>query len=1122
MAAFSPLQVMADVVQMTLHELVLQAADLYADRRAVCFDDCSNKPPLSYTYKEVVGFAKELMHFLRKHCDSPGRCEIGLYCYPGINLASWILGILQVPAAYCPVDPEAPPHLSSYLMRKYNLKYVLVEHDRLETFRYSHSDCSQHVSSEIHHLGLTLFKMHLNSTATSVLLDESQSTHQNTSISRDQKEDKVNILEHAEGSYMDIRKTPLAYVLHTSGTTGIPKIVRVPHTCIVLNILHLRSVFRVTQDDLLFLASPLTFDPSIIELFIALTSGACLLIVPHIIRMMPEKLGNALFHHHRITVLQATPTFLRRFGTSSIRSMILSTNCSLRVLALGGEAFPAMNVFRSWREAGNQTQIFNLYGITEVSSWATCYQIPEEAFDDRFEDYPVPLGSPLFRTQVEIRDASGLALQEGEGQLFVGGEERICFLDDEVIVPLGTLRGTGDFAAVKGTNMFFMGRNDSQIKRHGKRVNIGVVQQAAESLSQVETCAVTWYQQETLVLFVVPRGNVEEREIFKELRKCLPSPAIPDELLLIEALPFTSHGKIDTSKLNKIYGLHLQKKRHSCLVAGEEELWGRLQFIWKSLLGLPEDSSSVPEDSMFLSSGGDSLTSLRLQEEVENLVGRAVPGLLEVILSKTIADIYSHVSKAVFQHGDLKGIHHNKKRKLSLTDNEENSGQYVTLQGLESHYIVENGLKSFVALSRGNRVFMNTPKLIDSSYEIESPRRTFRHHLPCFCPVSYITEKGVRSVTTHGVKSSSPATETGMCNNAPTKQNLLSVPQLTLGIRWKSDTGKCVDASPLAVVSAEDKFSATIYIGSHSHRMQALDLHSGIVKWERILGNRIESSACVSKCGNFIIVGCYDGLVYILKSSTGETFWTFTTEDAVRSSATLDTSTGLVFIGSHDQHTYALNINAKTCVWKLHCGGGSVFSSPCVNIQPHLLYIATLAGLLLAVNPNTGCSIWTYSCGKPLFSSPQCNQEYVCVGCVDKNLYCFNHSGQKIWHFSTNGPVFSSPCLTEQAVLFGSHDTIIYCCGMDGNLMWKFETNAKVYATPCVFCFHGIRNSSYVAAASTDGKLWILDAQNGLLRSVYELPGEVFSSPVVWGTKLVVGCRNDYIYCLDLHATETQ
>lgn len=75
---------------------------------------------------------------------------------------------------------------------------------------------------------------------------------------------------------------------------------------------------------------------------------------------------------------QATPTLLRRFGSQLIKSTVLSASTSLRVLALGGEAFPSLTVLRGWREEGNRTQIFNVYGITEVSSWATFYRIPEK------------------------------------------------------------------------------------------------------------------------------------------------------------------------------------------------------------------------------------------------------------------------------------------------------------------------------------------------------------------------------------------------------------------------------------------------------------------------------------------------------------------------------------------------------------------------------------------------------------------------------------------------------------------------------------------------------------------------------------------------------------------------
>lgn len=67
--------------------------------------------------------------------------------------------------------------------------------------------------------------------------------------------------------------------------------------------------------------------------------------------------------------------------------------------------------------------------------------------------------------------------------------------------------------------------------------------QAAEDICKVEACAVTWYQQEKLILFVVPKDDLEERETLKELQKHLPAYAVPDELVLIKALPLTSHGK---------------------------------------------------------------------------------------------------------------------------------------------------------------------------------------------------------------------------------------------------------------------------------------------------------------------------------------------------------------------------------------------------------------------------------------------------------------------------------------------------------------------------------------------------------------------------------------------------
>ncbi|NXG79267.1 ACSF4 enzyme, partial [Baryphthengus martii] len=1118
---------------MTLQEMVNQAASLYSDRKAVCFDECNDKPPAFYAYATVVKLATELTAFIQMHCDPQGRSEIGLYCYPGINLPSWILGILQVPAAYSPIDPDAPPMLSTYFVKKTNLQYVLVENDKIDKFRMSHVGCFCRDSSAIEHIGLTLFRMSSSSTGLNSKVDNVKSKCKpfkalgNSLLGRTICPEQTEVKPSA-GGYMDVgQKYSLAYVLHTSGTTGIPKIVRVPHKCIVPNIQHLKSIFEITQEDMLFLASPLTFDPSVVELFVALTSGASILIVPNTIKMMPVELSAALFQRHHVTVLQATPTLLRRFGAHVIKSTVLSANTSLRILALGGEAFPVLNLLKSWKHKENKTSIFNLYGITEVSSWATCYKIPEEVFSADFRtDFPVPLGSPLHGTKVEVRDTNGSAVLEGEGQIFIGGEERICFLDDEITVPLGTMRETGDFVRVQNERLFYLGRKDNQIKRHGKRFNIESLQQAAEDLCQVEACAVTWYQEEKLILFVVPKDDLEDRETLKELEKRVPAYAVPDELVLIKALPLTSHGKVDISELNKIYQKHLNFRRRGNKLSGAEELWERLQYLWKSILGLVDDSTGISKDAVFLYSGGDSLKALRFYDEIEMLVGKAVPGLFEVILSHSFEEIYTHILKILFPDEDqFMNCDSAVKRKLSGNSGEEFHGKYIKLKserGLE----VASEFISFMALSRGNHFFS-----MNFTNTFRQPSKTVQ------VGVDLLQQPSCLHLVTPNIMKSHVQgyeMENRMLTNKTNETDCRSVKQihaecshvtpakLALCVRWKLNTRKCVDASPLVIIPSKEEESASVYVGSHSHAMQAIDLDLGEIKWEKNLGDRIESSACVSKCGNFIVVGCYDGLVYVLQGSDGEVYWTFVTEDTVKSSAVVDPSSGLVYIGSHDQHVYALDIYKKACVWKLHCEGGAVFSSPCLSSFPHHLYVATLGGLLLAVNPVSGNKIWKNFLGKPLFSSPHCNEKYLCVGCVDGNLYCYTHSGEKVWQFSTNGPVFSSPCissLTKEEIFFGSHDRFVYCCNMEGNLLWKFEATSSVYGTPFIFQSDHLKNKVLLAAVSTDGKVWILNAKNGTAEGVNKLPGEVFSSPVVWGTKLVVGCRNDYVYCLDVYVT---
>lgn len=141
----------------------------------------------------------------------------------------------------------------------------------------------------------------------------------------------------------------IALILSTSGTTGDPVTVRIPHCSILPNILDLRSRFSITPDDVVFNASPLTFDPSVVEIFLALSSGSRLLMVPEATKCSPSDLASVLFRRQYVSVLQITPSLLFRFPVGVVSGQLLGCNSHVRVLALGGEQCPTAKQLAEWK-----------------------------------------------------------------------------------------------------------------------------------------------------------------------------------------------------------------------------------------------------------------------------------------------------------------------------------------------------------------------------------------------------------------------------------------------------------------------------------------------------------------------------------------------------------------------------------------------------------------------------------------------------------------------------------------------------------------------------------------------------------------------------------------------------
>ena len=153
------------------------------------------------------------------------------------------------------------------------------------------------------------------------------------------------------------RKIPedIVYVIKTSGSTGVAKTVHVTNASVVPNIIDMVTELDVTPDDVILLSSPLTFDPHIIDMFLAVVSGATLLLRPR--RLLTT--GDVTLD--TVTILQCTPSLLLRLASAP----------RLRVLAVGGErcSIEARRRLTQHLEAG--VRVYHMYGLTEMSVWQT-------------------------------------------------------------------------------------------------------------------------------------------------------------------------------------------------------------------------------------------------------------------------------------------------------------------------------------------------------------------------------------------------------------------------------------------------------------------------------------------------------------------------------------------------------------------------------------------------------------------------------------------------------------------------------------------------------------------------------------------------------------------------------
>ena len=432
----------------TLAEQFEESVKTYNNNIALEFDNTK------LTYAELNAQANALAHYLRsKYRMAPERI-VAICLEKSEKAIIAILGILKSGAAYLPIDPAYPDERKKYMLEDSGAELLLTENAL--TIPGFNGD-TIFIDSEVW-----------------------------------QQESKTNPLVVNKPGHA-------GYIIYTSGSTGMPKGVLVEHKAIINTLLeHQRSV-RLVPSDKCSQFTSFAFDVSVLEIFMALFSGASLLPVPQDIIPDPEKYSHFL-QEKGISVAILIPSYLRTMNKSAL--------VNLRVLITGGEpAIPRLEL--SLRD---EQEYYNDYGPTECAVVATIYKVRHNDTGN------IPIGRPIGNMQAFIVDGNGKLLPDGvQGEIFIGGPGLARgylnnpALTSEKFVPSPFEEGkllyrTGDTGRLlPDGNLEFHGRLDEQVKIRGFRIEPGEIENVLRQTTGVLGAAVIVKgEDKRLVAYYVP------------------------------------------------------------------------------------------------------------------------------------------------------------------------------------------------------------------------------------------------------------------------------------------------------------------------------------------------------------------------------------------------------------------------------------------------------------------------------------------------------------------------------------------------------------------------------------------------------------------------------------------
>ncbi|CAH1993809.1 unnamed protein product [Acanthoscelides obtectus] len=460
--------------------------------------------------------------------NKDGDYIIAVNMVPSDRLVTVLLAIWKAGAAYLPLDHAFPGPRIEHIVRE--AKPVLIIYDQdspfyMDTYKISYDE---------------LVEQSKNKTSTT-LADNEQVSHV---------------------------KDDLAIVLYTSGSTGVPKGVRLPHRVIQnrLQWQFKRFPYSSTEKVCIF-KTALTFVDSVSEIYGPLISGLAILVVPKAVTKDPQQLV-ALLEEYKIERLVLVPSLLRSLLLYLELQKTEHLLGNLRLWVCSGETLVvslSKEFYKYFPE--NEHTLCNFYGSTEIMGDVTYYVVP--GLNELKHMDKVAIGVPIDNTAIYLLDQQFRPVKSGDvGELhvsglnlaagYVAGRDPDKFVENPLAVDPAhaKLYRTGDFARIEKGILIYEGRTDSQVKVRGHRVDLSEVEKAVAAIEGIEKAVVLCYNpgemNQSLLAFVTTNTLMSEHQIETILKEKLTSYMVP-QVILLETIPLLVNGKTDRQALLKLY-----------------------------------------------------------------------------------------------------------------------------------------------------------------------------------------------------------------------------------------------------------------------------------------------------------------------------------------------------------------------------------------------------------------------------------------------------------------------------------------------------------------------------------------------------------------------------------------